>query len=140
MNGIVLGSVMLVHFAGAHPAVETPGATIAPAPLTVGLPRDATPALELPRDLLPDEPRPAWQPELSRRAQATTVKRSSTTKRVIGVATGAFGGFMAGGMIGYAVTQRRDVYDDGVSGLKGAVIGAPIGAVVGAVIGYRLTK
>jgi hypothetical protein len=47
---------------------------------------------------------------------------------------------MAGGQIGYAVAQKRDVDDDGVSGLRGVVIGAPIGAVVGAVPGYQLTK
>jgi hypothetical protein len=46
---------------------------------------------------------------------------------------------MAGGIIGYAITQEsRD--DDGVSGLRGVVIGAPIGAAAGAFIGYRLTK
>ena len=141
MNGIVLGMVMLVSAAGGSPAPDTPDATMARAAVTVTLPHDAAPALILPRDLLMDEPfRAVSRFDRSRNGQAPAATRSSKLARVIGVAVGAFGGFMAGGHIGYAIAQQRDVYDDGVSGLRGVVIGAPVGAVVGAVIGYQLAK
>jgi hypothetical protein len=140
MNGIVLGVVMLISSGGASPVLQTASATVAPTALTINLPDDATPALRLPRDLLNEQSRPVSRFDWSRSAQATAAKRSSRTARIVGVAVGAFGGFMAGGQIGYAVAQKRDVDDDGVSGLRGVVIGAPIGAVVGAVLGYQLTK
>ena len=54
------------------------------------------------------------------------------SRKIIGTAVGAFGGFYAGGMIGFYTAMDRNVDDDGVSGLRGVVIGAPIGAVVGA--------
>lgn len=70
-------------------------------------------------------------------AQATNAKRSTRTGKVIAVVAGAFGGWMAGGAVGYMAASKP--HDD-VSGLRGVVISAPIGAAVGAVIGYRLMK
>jgi hypothetical protein len=140
MNGIVLGVVMLVSSGVVSAAPESPGVTVARAALTVNIPDDTAPALILPRDLFNEQSRPPSRFNRSRNAQRTAANWSSKTARIVGVAIGAFGGFMAGGQIGYRVAQKRDVDDDGVSGLRGVVIGAPIGAVVGAVLGYQLTK
>jgi hypothetical protein len=139
MNGIVLGMVMLVSAAGVASDSDTPGATVGPAAGITSV-ADEAPALILPRDLLDQQSRALSGFDSSRRAQAPVATRSSTTARVVGVAVGAFAGFIAGGHIGYKVAQQRDVYDDGVSGLRGVVIGAPLGAVVGAMIGYQLAK
>jgi hypothetical protein len=138
MNGIVLGMMMLVSSAGAVPAPDTP---VGPAASAATRWDDADPPLKLPRVLV-DEPRPAaWRLDPPRSAQTTAAANgSSTAAKIIGTAIGAFGGFYAGGMIGFYTAQDRNADDDGVSGLQGVVIGAPIGAVVGAVIGYRVAK
>jgi hypothetical protein len=141
MNGIVLGLGILASSLGLAPAVAASSATPEPVALTVNVSDGRAPTLRLPRVVANDEPRPAWQVMLSPALQGTAGNRSSSkTARVIGVALGGFGGFMAGGMIGYALAAERGTDDDGVSGLRGVVIGAPIGAVVGAVVGYRLAK
>ena len=101
----------------------------------------AGPALKLPRVLVDEPLLPAWRFDSPRHTQAAAAARgSSTAVKIIGAAVGAFGGFYAGGMIGYYTAMDRNVDDDGVSGLRGVVIGAPIGAVVGAVIGFQLAK
>jgi hypothetical protein len=139
MNGIVLGVAMLVHSTGVSPAPEMSRATVARAAVTFDLPDGAATLRSLSHRHLNAQPRAAWRVGSLLPAPATTAKRHTKTDRIIALAAGAFGGFMAGGMIGYAVTQKSSD-DDGVSGLRGVVIGAPIGAVVGAVIGYRLMR
>ena len=139
MNGIVLGMVMLASSAGGSPARD---ATVAPASALV-CGEDAGPALKLPRVLVDESSLPEWRLDspTPKHAQATAAARgSSTAAKIIGTAVGAFGGFYAGGMIGYYTAMDRNVDDDGVSGLRGVVIGAPIGAVVGALIGFQLAK
>ena len=136
MNGFVLGMVMLGSSAGAAPA---PDPTAAP-PAVVRW-EDPGPALKLPRVLVAESSLPAWRLDTPENAQAPAVARgSSTAAKIIGAAIGAFGGFYAGGMIGYYTAMDRNADDDGVSGLPGVVIGAPIGALVGAVIGFQLAK
>jgi len=137
MNGIVLGMVLLASSAGS----PAPDPTVAPAASAV-VDWDATgPALKLPRVLIDEPSLPAWRLDSARTAQATTAaRRSSTAAKIIGTALGAFGGFWAGGAIGFYTAQDRNADDDGVSGLRGVVIGAPIGAVVGAVLGYQVAK
>lgn len=137
MNGLVLGMAMLTSSAGASAA---PDPTVAPEAVVVRW-EDPGPALKLPR-ILADEPSlPAWRFDTPKNAQAPAAARgSSTAAKIIGAAIGAFGGFYAGGMIGYYTAMDRNADDDGVSGLPGVVIGAPIGAVVGAVIGFQLAK
>lgn len=138
MNEIVLGLAMLASSVGVSATRDT---AVAPAPAAVVRWDDASPALKLPR-VLADEPAlPSWRFDSPRNAQAAAAARgSSTAARLIGAAIGAFGGFYAGGMIGYYTAMDRNADDDGVSGLPGVVIGAPIGAVVGAVIGFQLAK
>ena len=138
MNPIVLGMVMLASSAGISPARDT---TVAPAASAVARWDDASQALRLPRVLVDKPPLPAWRFDPPRNAQATApAGGSSTAAKIIGAAVGAFGGFYAGGMIGYFTAMDPNVDDDGVSGLRGVVIGAPLGAVVGALIGLQLAK
>jgi hypothetical protein len=67
-------------------------------------------------------------------AQPTAPVRSrSLTRKVVGAAIGATGGFFAGGYLGAAIEGDRCNCDD--PGLKGALIGAPIGAVTGGILG-----
>ena len=130
MTGIMLAMLLLVS-----PADEVRGAEPAGAAIV-----DTRPRLKLPHDLVTEPSRPVWRLEPSHDAQATAANRPSTTARVIGAALGGLGGFYAGGMIGFYVAQDRDVYGDGVSGLRGVVIGAPVGAALGALIGYKLVR
>ena len=60
-------------------------------------------------------------------------RRRSATRKVLGGAIGATGGFFAGGYLGAIIEGDRCHCDD--PGLKGALIGAPIGAAVGGVLG-----
>jgi hypothetical protein len=140
MDGILLSVVLFASCVGPSQDVDANCATTEPAALAVNLANDEVPALRLPSVLPAEAARPTWQRMAARTAQARPANRSSKAARVLGIALGGFGGFMAGGAIGYSVASKPDTDDDGVSGLRGVVIGAPIGAVVGAVIGYGLTK
>jgi hypothetical protein len=140
MNGIVLGLGILVSSAAGSPGMESGSLGTAPVEVIVDRSSEASPTLRLPATFSHEAARPAWELATSRATAPPAVNRSSKAARIVGVALGGLGGFFAGGMAGYALAAKRDVDDDGVSGLRGVVIGAPIGAVVGAVIGYQLTK
>lgn len=138
MNGIVLGMVMLASSAGVSPPPDT---TVAPEAPAVVRWDAAVPALKMPRVLVDEPSLPAWRFDSPRNTQAAAAARgASTAAKIIGTAVGAFGGFYAGGMIGYYTAMDPNADDDGVSGLRGVVFGAPIGAIVGAVIGFQLAK
>lgn len=128
MNGLLVGLALLASTAGAAPAPAAAEVEAKP------------PRLILPLDFADEQPRPHWREERPRKARMAAARQSSTAGKVIGVAVGAVGGFFAGGMAGFYLTQDRDRDDDGVSGLRGVVIGAPIGAAVGALIGYHVGK
>jgi hypothetical protein len=64
---------------------------------------------------------------------APSARRRSTTRKILGGAAGATGGFFAGGYLGAAIEGDRCQCDD--PGLKGALIGAPVGAVIGGILG-----
>ena len=139
MTGIVLGVVMAVVSSAVSPApgaAETAITSAAPAISRTGT---ARPGLKLPRDLVAAQSWPVWRIESTHEAQAPAVTRPSRAARIIGTVIGGAGGYWAGGMLGYAATQKS-TDDDGVSGLRGMLIGAPIGAAVGALIGYQLAK
>ena len=123
MTELLLGAALLVSAPGS-PALSPPVA--------------ATPAFTL---TLPDTATVArWGREGAPRIQTSTPKRHNMTDRVLAVAAGVALGWVIGAGVGYYVTQDRDVYDDGTSGLKGAFIGAPIGATAGGLLGWRLTR
>jgi hypothetical protein len=142
MTELILGMVMLASTAGASQPPAAVGTTTISAGRLTTLTGTADPQtrLKLPSALGIEEIRPDWRLEPPRLARAAAAPQSSKVARVLGVALGAVGGFMAGGMIGFYTTQDRDVYDDGVSGLRGVVIGAPVGAGVGALLGFQLAK
>lgn len=119
--------------------METPPAAIVLPAYTFDVSDAATAPPPSPWRLADEQFRPVWQ-RGSPGAQGAPHKRFSTTDRVIAVAAGVAVGWVVGGAIGYKLTQRTDVYDDGVSGLRGVVIGAPIGAAAGAILGWRITK
>lgn len=141
MNTIALGLAMLVSSSALSPALEAPRDP--PASFTFNLPDAPATRLNSPYRLLNEQPRPLWQGASRhgslRAAQATPAKRFSRTERIIAIAGGACGGWLAGGAIGWAATSTSDP-DDDVSGLRGVMIGAPIGAGIGAFVGYWLTK
>ena len=64
---------------------------------------------------------------------AASGRRRSATRKILGGAIGATGGFFAGGYLGAAIEGDRCQCDD--PGLKGALIGAPVGAVIGGILG-----
>ena len=130
MNGIVLAVLMLGSEVTGTPVAEPPMVERA-----VERPR-----LQLPTDLVLDTAPPVRPDRLQRQASSSTARPSSTTAKIFGIALGAVGGFYAGGMIGYGLTQDRSRDDDGVSGLRGVVIGAPLGAFLGGLIGYQVAK
>ena len=139
IDGIVLSVALLASSGGAW--------TPAP-PRQVATPTTFTFARPLPRaasaDPIPptrhQQPRPIWQASRFSRTQAAPAKRFTKTDRVIAVAVGVAGGWLAGGAIGYYSTANFDNPDDDTSGLKGLIIGAPIGAAVGGILGYWLTN
>ena len=139
MNGIVVGVALLVSSAGASPA-PTPGrlrASVVSAGFTFALPDGAAASRLLSHHLPGDRLRPRSWRGSPQAAPAAPARRCSRVARILAVAASGFGGWVAGGAIGYVATAKPD---DDVSGLRGVVIGAPIGAAVGAVLGYRLTK
>ena len=76
-----------------------------------------------------------------RQTQAPTHQSSSAprerslTRKIVGGALGALGGFFGGLYLGAAIEGDSCNCDD--PGLKGALIGAPIGAVVGGIVGAK---
>ncbi len=64
---------------------------------------------------------------------ASSGRRRSVGRRILGGAIGATAGFFAGGYLGAAIEGDRCHCDD--PGLKGVLIGAPIGAVTGGILG-----
>jgi hypothetical protein len=134
MNPIALGMAMLVFSSGVSPTLDTSRDTVVTVAFTFDLPDNTATSRTSPHRLLNEQSRPVWRPASS---QAAPAKRFSKTDRIIAVVAGAFGGWLAGGMIGYAATSKPG---DDVSGLRGVMIGAPVGAIMGAVVGHRLTK
>ncbi len=65
--------------------------------------------------------------------QASSSRKSSVGRKILGGAIGATAGFFAGGYLGAAIDGDCGGCDD--PGLKGALIGAPIGAVTGGILG-----
>ncbi|MBA2303186.1 MAG: hypothetical protein H0W08_11190 [Acidobacteria bacterium] len=137
MNAIVLGMALLVSSTEVSPTSERSRDTVVPPAFTFDLPDGAATSRNLPHRLLNEQSRPVWRRASLRAAQATTAKRFAKTDRIIAVVAAVCGGWLAGGVIGYALTSKPD---DDVSGLRGVMIGAPVGAVIGAVAAYRLTK
>jgi hypothetical protein len=78
-------------------------------------------------------PQPGASAGASRLQTSTTTRERSVTKRILGGAVGAVGGFFAGGYLGAMIEGNDCNCDD--PGLKGALIGAPVGAVAGGVLG-----
>ena len=99
----------------------------------VTLPLDAAPSLA------DEQLRPVWRRGTLPPVQSKPGKRFSPTDRVIAVAAGVAVGWVAGGAIGYKLTDNPDNPDDDTSGLRGVIVGAPLGAAVGAILGWRLT-
>jgi hypothetical protein len=139
MTGMVLGVMLLASTTSVSPAVETSRATVAPVVFTFHLPDGVAASRNRPRLLVNEQSRPAWRRESPQSAQATTRKHFTRTEKIIAIAAGVAGGWMAGGMIGARIADKG-IDDDGVSALRGVLIGAPIGAALGAYIGHRLTK
>jgi hypothetical protein len=137
MTASVLGVAMLVLSGGGPPAPDGSRLPLTPAAIAFELPDDRGASSPLARPRFDASSRPAWQRRQAWLAQSRMAGRFSKTERVIAVVAGAAGGFMLGGVVGWAATSKPD---DDVSGLKGVVIGAPIGAAVGAFIGYAVTK
>lgn len=137
MDGILLGVAMLVSSTAMSAVPEPPRAVVVPAAFTFDLAVRAAASRTLPGHPLDERSGPRWRRGSLQAAQAAPAKRCSTVARILAVAASGFGGWVAGGAIGYVATAKPD---DDVSGLRGVVIGAPIGAAVGAIIGYRLTK
>ena len=138
MNGIVLGVAMLVSSVGVSPNQEAPRTTIVPAAFTFDLPDITDTSHNRRHRFLNDQSRPLWRRGPLQQGQASSAKQCSNATRIIAVVAGAFGGWMAGGIVGGYATAKRD--DDGASAMRGVMIGAPIGAVVGGVMAFRLTK
>ena len=65
--------------------------------------------------------------------QASSSRKSSVGRKILGAAIGATAGFFAGGYLGAAIDGDCGGCDD--PGLKGALIGAPVGAVAGGILG-----
>ena len=65
--------------------------------------------------------------------QASSGRKSSVGRKILGAAIGATAGFFAGGYLGAAIDGDCGGCDD--PGLKGALIGAPVGAVTGGILG-----
>ena len=138
MTGLVLGVAMLV--AGGSPGPRQSSAAMMPGAFTFNLSDGFAGPSKLSRDLLDEQSRRVWPRASLPPAQTAPPKRFTKTDKVIAIAAGAVGGFLAGGYIGGFITENRDNPDDDTSVLKGIMIGAPIGAVIGAVIGHKLTK
>lgn len=137
MNGFVLGMAMLLSSTAAPLPLETPHERVLPSAFTFDLPDDAAPRGA--QRLLSAPSRPVWNRASYQAAQPAT-RRFNRTDRIIAVAAGVCVGWIAGGVIGYKLTDNPDNPDDDTSGLRGVIIGAPIGAAIGAILGYRLTK
>ena len=137
-SGLVLGIAMLVSSTGVSPALETTSSPLAPPAFTFELPRVAIP-LDAGSPLPNERLRPVWRRGTLPPVQSKPGKRFSPTDRVIAVAAGVVVGWVAGGAIGYKLTDNPDNPDDDTSGLRGVIVGAPLGAAVGAILGWRLT-
>ena len=137
-SGLVLGVAMLVSSTGVSPALETTSSPLAPPAFIFELPRLAGP-LDAAHPLAGEHLRPVWRRGTLPPAQSRPVKRFSPTDRIIAVAAGVAVGWVAGGAIGYKLTDNPDNPDDDASGLRGVIVGAPLGAAVGAILGWRLT-
>ncbi len=139
MNGIVLGIAMLVSSTGVSPALETTRATVAPSVFTFTLPDHLAAESEAPRRFLDEQQRTMWHTGAKSATQPARTRRFSPTDRIIALAAGVAVGWVAGGAIGYKLTDNPSNPDDDTSGLRGVIIGAPIGAATGAILGWRLT-
>jgi hypothetical protein len=64
---------------------------------------------------------------------ASSGRKRSVGRRILGGAIGATAGLFAGGYLGAAIEGDRCNCDD--PGLMGALIGAPVGAVTGGILG-----
>jgi hypothetical protein len=139
IDGIVLSVALQAASGGAlTPApprqVATPTTFAFERPLTHAASADPIPIVQH------EQASPIWQASRFSPTQAATAKRFTKTDRVIAIAVGVAGGWLAGGAIGYYSTANVDNPDDDTSGLKGMIIGAPIGAAVGGILGYWLTS
>lgn len=139
MNGLVLGMAMLMASTAAPPALQTPYQRVLPSAFTF-VPADDEAGPRSSLRLLSEPSRPVWNRASDQAAQPSTRKRFNRTDRIIAVAAGVCVGWIAGGVVGYKLTDNPGNPDDDTSGLRGVIIGAPIGAAIGAVLGYRLTK
>ena len=138
MNEVMVGIAMLVSSTGVSPAFETSRAAISPSAFTITLPV-RLPAEPAPTRRLFDPQPTGSRTSSSPMAQQSRRERVSVTDRAIALAAGVVVGWVAGGAVGYKLTDNPSNPDDDTSGLRGVIIGAPIGATVGAILGWKLT-
>ncbi len=139
IDGLVLGVAMLASTGVVSPTVPAAPGTLARAAYTFELPESASLVRVSTQRRRNDQTRPMWEAATDA-SQAQAPKRFGKTDRVIAVALGVAGGWMAGAAVGYYSTADWDNPNDDTSGLKGVIIGAPIGAAVGGILGYWLTN
>lgn len=77
-------------------------------------------------------------PEMQRPYRGRRGRGGRGDRAVLGLVLGAIGGFVAGGVIGAAVSSQSCNCSN--PELHGFVIGAPIGAVVGGFLGFALAR
>jgi hypothetical protein len=138
MNEVMVGIAMLVSSTGVSPALETSRATVSPPAFTITSPV-RVPAAPTPTRRLFDQQPTGWRTSSSRTPTQSRQNRFSPTDRVIALAAGVAVGWVAGGAVGYKLTDNPSHPYDDTSGLRGMIIGAPIGATVGAILGWKLT-
>ena len=76
-----------------------------------------------------------WEQRVFQAGTGTT--RTPRERKVLGSVLGSLGGFLAGGLIGFALDQNCGCYEPGPHGFAA---GAPIGAVAGGILGFVLAS
>ena len=112
MNEVIAGIAMLVSSTGVSPALETSRATVSPPAYTITFPV-RVPAEPAPTRRLFDPQPTGSRASASPTTQQSQRKRFSPTDRVIALAAGVVVGWVAGGTVGYKLTDNpSNPYDD----------------------------